>query len=221
MPANRCPACNAPLTREEVTGAMCPLCGATLTRPVAATEGSLASNPTGAQKDSSRAAIRTRMAALALIAVFVASLFAPYGAIDSIRIALGKGNAVCAETGCTQPATTKVEYSKGVSRGYCPDHAHRAPATLSRKQMAFPIVALAAFVGFFVLPYAIDGFKILTGTPGGSSLAGVGRWLVTRQDRPPPPPDANPPSPRLFAVLTLVGVVGASVGLRFVALYLC
>jgi hypothetical protein len=164
---------------------------------------------------------RTRIAVVALLGVFAAGMFAPYGLIDSIRLAYAKGGSVCAASGCTQRVTAKIAYAPGVERGYCPEHFETAPSTLRQYALLFPIGAISLVVGLFLVPYLMDGYKILTGTTGGSSLSAMGRSVAARPNAAPEAPNRNPPSLEQFALMTAVGGIGTAVGFWFVVHYVC
>jgi hypothetical protein len=110
---------------------------------------------------------------------------------------------MCAAPGCTADAVKQIDYGRGLTRGYCEEHA-KDPGSISRKQLRMPFVLSLLgllFVGHFIMAFG---------------------EAYTGKVKPVKGPAKKPHDPfRYFLWLTIAGIVGVNGIFWFLARYVC
>ena len=200
MELGRCPHCNEELTRLECLEGRCVNCGKEIPRAASASHGEPEESPYHPSASIREPLSRRQWAAIGMLVLFIASVILPFGLIRSCWIAIEKGDSICAHPGCVADATVHIEYTGGVKRGYCDEHARNAKTTLSKKELQFPI-ALCVLALVFAMHY---GFAFKEAFRDNASS-------TVKQRNPF----------KYFALLTLTSVVGLNGLYWLVSRYLC
>ncbi len=131
--ANRCFACDSPLTSDEVFTGTCPVCNARLP-----SDSPLPVAPPRRLDSSESGWDRWRKPIVWSLLVFtLASFFVPGGMIWSIATWFSKGHSLCAWGGCYERAEKTIRYQsprESATIGYCQRHFNAAPKSLTSER---------------------------------------------------------------------------------------
>ncbi|MCE9533675.1 MAG: hypothetical protein K8T89_21495 [Planctomycetes bacterium] len=199
-----CPKCKEELGRIEALDGRCLSCGATFDRAASASHGEPEDSPYHPSPTNREPLTSNQKWSIVMLIAFLATLVTPFGLIYSCYIGVQKGGSLCAHMGCTDDATKKIEYGRGIKRGYCDAHAKSAAESVTKKEMQFPIflcIGAFLFLGFYLSAF---------------NDAYMGKV------KQPADPEKKPKDPfRQFTTLTIASIVGVNGLFWLAARYLC
>jgi hypothetical protein len=204
MTLSRCPQCNEELSRIEQLDGKCINCGKDFDKAFSAAHGEPEDSPYHASASIKEPLNLRQKESVALLIAFLVTLATPFGLPYSCFIGVMKGDTICAAPGCTAEAAKRVEFSGGVSRGYCDEHVHDAATSLANKQLAFPYALCV--IGLLFVIFFFYSF--------GEAYTGKSRSAKRPGDKPSDPF-------RFFLWLTLIGIFGVNAAFWALTRYLC
>jgi hypothetical protein len=150
MISTLCPKCREELSRIEMLEGRCVNCGNEFPQAASASHGEIEDSPYKPSDSIREPLTRRQRTAILLLGAFLITLLTPAGLLYSCYVAWEKGDSICAAMGCTHDAVNQVEFSGGVKRGYCDEHAKNHAASISSKQLMVPFAMIGLALIFLV-----------------------------------------------------------------------